>query len=365
MRKKIGGLLGLIVFFILPSTAQVRYKTIDIPDIPGYKTLKCDFHMHTIYSDGNVTPDIRVFEAVGEGLDAIAFTDHIYGKPGKNFANDPDHNQAFKKAKTYAAFMNLLIINGAEISRGMPPGHINAIFLKDANKLETPEFMDACKEARQQGGFIFWNHPGWWRHQPDSTHWFKEHTEMLNQGLMQGIEIVNTGDYFPEAHQWCLDKNLTMVANSDAHMPTGLYYDFSKGQHRPMTLVFAEDRSVDGIKEALEAGRTVVYHEDKLIGREEYLKALFEQSIEIVGVKAGKDGVEMLIRNRSDIPFKLKKQGHNPDLEYEREMTLAPKSFYMIDVNIKKAGVQPVLRFVIENLYVKPNQGLEYQYKIQ
>ena len=65
-----------------------------------------DNYIHTIYSDGNVTPDIRVLEAVGEGLDAIAFTDHVYGKPSNNNANEPDGNSAFKKAKDYAAMLN-------------------------------------------------------------------------------------------------------------------------------------------------------------------------------------------------------------------------------------------------------------------
>ena len=47
-----------------------------VPDIPGYKTLKCDLHMHTIYSDGQVSPTQRVLEAWHEGLDAISITDH-------------------------------------------------------------------------------------------------------------------------------------------------------------------------------------------------------------------------------------------------------------------------------------------------
>ena len=56
--------LLIVASLVLPAAAQMRYKTVDIPDIPGYKTLKCDFHIHTIYSDGNVTPDVRVLEAV-------------------------------------------------------------------------------------------------------------------------------------------------------------------------------------------------------------------------------------------------------------------------------------------------------------
>ena len=38
-------------------------KIIRIPDIPGYLTLTGDFHMHTIFSDGRVWPDLRVEEA--------------------------------------------------------------------------------------------------------------------------------------------------------------------------------------------------------------------------------------------------------------------------------------------------------------
>ena len=113
-----------------------------------------------------------------------------------------------------------------------------------------------------------------------------------------------------------------MIANSDSHLPTGLRYDFSKGQHRPMTLVFAKDRSVAAIREAMMSRRTVVYHGDELIGREEYLRPLFEQSIEIAGTVYEKEEVEILVRNKSDVPFHLKKKGSNPDLEYDRDFII-------------------------------------------
>lgn len=38
-------------------------KEIKMPQIPGYTILKCDFHMHTIFSDGIVWPTLRVDEA--------------------------------------------------------------------------------------------------------------------------------------------------------------------------------------------------------------------------------------------------------------------------------------------------------------
>ena len=37
----------------------------------------------------------------------------------------------------------IMVINGSEITRNMPPGHSNAIFIKDANKLITNDPIDA------------------------------------------------------------------------------------------------------------------------------------------------------------------------------------------------------------------------------
>ena len=54
------------------SSRAFNPKHIAVPDLPGYKTLKCDFHLHTYYSDGHVTPEMRVLEAWAEGLDAIS-----------------------------------------------------------------------------------------------------------------------------------------------------------------------------------------------------------------------------------------------------------------------------------------------------
>ena len=50
---------------------------VNLPDIPGYVTLKCDFHIHTVFSDGLVWPTVRVEEAWRQGLDGIAMTDHL------------------------------------------------------------------------------------------------------------------------------------------------------------------------------------------------------------------------------------------------------------------------------------------------
>lgn len=45
-------LTGLLFYVYQVALAQMdSRKDVRIPDIPGYLTLKCDFHMHTIFSD--------------------------------------------------------------------------------------------------------------------------------------------------------------------------------------------------------------------------------------------------------------------------------------------------------------------------
>jgi len=47
MKKRYITLL-VVVTLALPVAAQMRYKIIDIPDISGYRTRKCDFHIFEV-----------------------------------------------------------------------------------------------------------------------------------------------------------------------------------------------------------------------------------------------------------------------------------------------------------------------------
>ena len=51
-------------------------RKIDLPSVDGFNAYTADLHMHTIYSDAQVTPEMRVYEAYLEGLDILAITDH-------------------------------------------------------------------------------------------------------------------------------------------------------------------------------------------------------------------------------------------------------------------------------------------------
>lgn len=129
----------LLSYIIFGSFIYAQDRAIEFPDIPGYRTLKCDFHIHTVFSDGSVWPDIRVQEAVKDGLDAISLTEHLEYQPHLQDIPHPDRNRSYEIAKELAKPYDLLVIRGAEITRRMPPGHANAIFISDANKLNVKD----------------------------------------------------------------------------------------------------------------------------------------------------------------------------------------------------------------------------------
>ncbi len=359
MLKKSFFIPVVLLLVIAGAESQVR-DNINIPDIPGYVTLKYDPHMHTVFSDGTVWPTVRVHEAWREGLDAISITDHIEYRP---FRNDvvSDHNRAYEIAKPVADQMDILLIHGTEITRAMPPGHFNAIFLDDANPIDTDDWQDALKAAGAQDAFIFWNHPGWARQQPDTTLWFDEHTWLYENGMLHGIEVVNGSSYYPEAHMWCIEKNLTMIGTTDVHGPIHMDYDISGGERRPMTLVFAGDRSVEGMREALFAGRTVVYFDNKLIGKHEYLDALFRESLQVESVTRGRGSYSIRLFNPTEIPVRISKAGGNdPSFEFFRTTTVPPGGYRNIPVYISNAMDYDKieLKLQIDNFLVKPGEGL-------
>jgi hypothetical protein len=280
-------------------------REILIPDILGYKTLKCDFHIHTMFSDGTVWPTVRVDEAWREGLDVISITEHIENNPSKKYVSG-DKNASYEIAKPAADEKGIILLRAGEITRAMPPGHLNAIFLDDVNALDTQEPWDAIQAAKNQNAFILWNHPGWKAQQPDTCLWHDYHEKLYKEGMMHGIEVFNECEWYPIALDWCLSKNLAPVANSDIHGVAGYYYDYDH-YFRPMTLVFASSDSPEAIKDALMKAQTVAFFADKLAGKETYLDALFKASVTIkaTGIKNRKGEERFLLINNSDIPFYL------------------------------------------------------------
>jgi len=368
MRKAIA---AVVLVFILALTqgsfCQPNDRTeIRIPDIPGYLTLACDFHSHTVFSDGNVWPTIRPEEAWMEGLDALAITDHIEYLPHKDDIKINDFNRSFELARETAAQYRILLIRGAELTRDMPPGHFNAIFMQDANVLEKKDYKEAIKAAVDQGAFVFWNHPGW--RQPGTVPvWHPEHTELLDNGWMHGMEIVNDREYYPKAFEWCLEKNITIIGNSDVHDPIHMAWDFQSGEHRPMTLVFATEKTEKALKEALFAGRTAVYNGKYLLGRDKYLRPIFEASVQVNSYQDKPTEINVQLQNSSCVPFELRSAGKIENVSFPEKLTLHAGKTVLSKVKLEEKKPSPkeiVLPYVVENLLIAPDKGLPVQLKV-
>jgi hypothetical protein len=341
---------------------QVQGRDIIFPDIPGYKTLICDFHQHTVFSDGDVWPDIRVMEALADGLDAISITDHIEYQPHDKDIPNPDRNRVYQIALEAAKDKDLLVINGSEITRNLPPGHANAIFLTDANKLLALDSMEVFREAKRQGAFVIWNHPHWYAQNPNGTAVLtKMHRQLIKEGLVRGIEIVNDHSYSDEALKIALDNNLTIMGSSDIHDLIDWQYNIAEGGHRPVTMVFATDKTEEALLDALKKGRTAVWFDNTLIGKKEFLVPLIQQSLfiqktQVMESYTGRTNVvSVSLENKSDMDYILENQKDYLFYDHAGIITVKANTITTLQVKLLKELKSFNLRFSVLNAFTSPN----------
>jgi hypothetical protein len=342
--------ITIAIMLTITAAADTR-REIQFPDIPGYKTIIADFHTHTVFSDGLVWPTVRMDEAWREGIDAIAVTDHIEYQPHKDYVSQ-DHNASYKVAKPTAQLKNIMLIKGTEITRGTPPGHFNAVFIKDVDPINTEDFEDAVEAANKQGGFVFWNHPGW--KGPELGKWMEVHQTLYDKKWLGGVEVLNGSTYYPEAHQWCLDKDLAMLGNSDVHQPS-LRHRSETGDHRALTLVFVKEFTQDGVKEALNGARTAAWDNNRMIGREEHLGPLFNASIEVFSPHhKDQKNLWIEIKNNSHLTYKLKRTGNTGP----GSITLNADAKIIVRAENVPGNNDIALQYEAENVLIGPNKPL-------
>tara|TARA_B000000475_G_scaffold180218_1_gene145014 strand:+ start:228 stop:1415 length:1188 start_codon:yes stop_codon:yes gene_type:complete len=387
--------LLLLVIISINYSAIYGQKTekytrkIFFPDIDGYKTLLTDFHQHTVFSDGSVWPTIRVEEAIKDGLDAISLTEHLEYQPYSKDIPNPDRNRAYNIAKSFAENKNksldrkLIVINGQEITRSMPPGHINAIFLKDANKLLHPEdSLKGILAANKQDAFVFWNHPAWPAQRSDGIAKLDEfHKYLIKEKLLHGVEVVNELYYSEEALEIALENDLTIMGTSDIHGLVDWLFkvpddnESSNGTlpgHRPVTIIFSKDKSEEAIKDALFAGKTAVFYNELLIGKEENLKPLVEKCLVINNIndlelgysEDGKSTIKKVeIKNVSDAPFILKNLNSFTFETNSDIINIMPNSIHSISVKTKGEPLNE-LKFEVLNGIIAPKKYLNISLQI-
>ena len=353
----------LTIYFLFQcASAQHTHTGIDrkisFPDIKGYKTLSCDLHTHTVFSDGSVWPSIRVAEANKDGLDAIAVTEHIEYQSYKDDIPHPDRNRSYDLTKKYAKGSDLMVIAGTEITKKMPPGHANAIFVKDVNKIMNDDYMKSYEAARKQGAFTFWNHPHWIGQRKDaSVKVFNEVEELINKRLLHGIEVTNERTYSDQAIQAALDHDLTMIGTSDVHDLVDWDYKIPEGGHRPVTLVFSKRKNLKDLKRSLFQGRTVVWYNNILIGKNEWMTPLINASLTIDSVGFYKNyelGI-VKIRNHSDARFILKNKSIYDFYQHSDLIEIQPHSVKQLAVVSGKNISSFDLEFEVLNAVIAPS----------
>ena len=363
-------LLIAISIFVYGQDNQklAEERIIEFPDIPGYKTLKCDFHQHSVFSDGSVWPNIRVQEAIKDGLDAISITDHIEYQPHKSDIPHPDRNRSYQVALEANKGNDLIIINGSEITRDMPPGHANAIFLEDVNKLNLKDSIEAYRQAKLQGAFIFWNHPHWISQEKNGIAKLSAtHQMLIEEKLLDGIEVVNHTTYSVEALQIALTHNLAIMGSSDIHGLVDWQYNVPSGGHRPVTLVFAKERSIEGIKEALMERRTAAWFNNIIIGKSEFINPIILESLEVTNAsyKNKSTVLDVQIHNNSDAEYQLENLSPYTLHGNANLVTILPHQKTLLQVKTLEIKQEINLTFRVLNAVIAPKTNPEITLKVK
>ena len=373
----------ITLFFVLSSGNIIskdksnKPRKLFFPNIDGYQTLISDLHQHTIFSDGLVWPTIRVDEAIYDGVDVISMTEHLEYQPHREDIPNKDRNRAYHLTKNYADNLNkrkkddkeLIVINGQEITKSMPPGHINAVFINEANNLLHKDSLTGILEANKQGAFLFWNHPAWPAQRNDGIARLDDyHKYLISNKYLHGIEVVNELYYSEEALQIALDNNLTIMGTSDIHGLIDWKFEIPKYGHRPVTLIFSKSKKLEDIKNALFNGRTVIYYNDLLIGKSINLKPLIEKSLEIfieekVNQGYSEDGessiVDIEIKNHSSADIILE---NHSDYTFENNadiFTIKGLNSIILKTKVGKRKIEDHLNFKVLNGIIAPKEYLK------
>src|SRR5215204_2583699 len=350
-----------------PGAAQERRHRLIVPGPTGFEVLTADLHLHSVFSDGEVWPTVHVREAWRDGLDVVSLTEHREYRP---HARDLTGGtlRAYELAKPLAEQLGILLVPGVEITRPVPgqtspwpvgSAHFNALFISDEEPLDSPDLATALGTARGQGGFVTWNHP---QFMGRPARWYQHVNELFDQRLFGGIEVVNGDEYSPEAFAWALERRLTILACSDAHLPMPAHL---RSARRPVTLLFARRRDIPAIREALVERRTAAWLDGDVWGEEEWLRAIWDGAVQASAAvspawRAGAD-FALALENTSAIDFDVEVESAPAWLRVS-QLRLPRSATALLRGRVLEtapAGLQQVALGVrVRNLHVRPDAQL-------
>ena len=311
------------------SKVEAYRKEIILPQVNGYNVYKADLHVHTLFSDGTVMPNLRVQESWEDGLDIIAITDHIETRKAeevmvpylKNYIKEEypealntfialeptpkgsimvDLNIGVRLAQLEAPKYGLLVIPGAEISRcGATVGHFNALFTTDINEIYDPDPLTSIRNAKAQGALVMQNHPGYRRTTIDPS---EVERQAFAEGLFDGIEVMNGSSFYPGIIDKVQDQKLFIAGGTDVHGSSASKYRHGDNM-RTMTLILAKEKTLEAVREALEERRTLALGFETICGEEQLLKDFFAAGMKVEVIRKTSSGVELSVTNMTSLPY--------------------------------------------------------------
>lgn len=337
--------------FVAGAVAAVTFgagavETGPFPNVGDYQVLRCDFHIHTPHSDGELSPVERVEEAVKFGYDAVAITDH---------GNFKAYDEALPRAKE----LNLVLIRGMEtgldgrehmVALDFDPSYEprNSHHWALERGQEKVFYQDQLtKLAKGAGAFMIYAHPHVGYEEP--VEWG------VKQGFIRGIEVKNGvvgkewntvhshGTWFyPHALDYAIEHNLAVLADSDAH-------EARNETNSPVTLVLAGKRSPEGVMDALKAGRSIAWFDGMLWGKEAVLAEAVKSFVSVTG-----DNGKIHIEN--NCPAAL-----TAGLPDGSKLEVKPNGSASAD--LKPPGAGAVIRW--QNLWVTSTENLETRHVVE
>ena len=224
-----------------------------------------------------------------------------------------DLNYPVRLAEAAARGYGLTIIPGIEITRTPETiGHYNALFTTDNNTIHDTDPLQAFRNARAQGALVMHNHPGWRRQNLDLSELEKKAYEAK---LIDGIEVMNSTEFYPRAITRALKEGFFMASNTDIHGSTVEDYQIpSGGKFRDMTFILAKDKSLPSLKEALKARRTLAYSFGTIAGEESLLKDFFKASVKakVVFTNPSNGSRTVSLTNTTSLEYTIRIGSGNP-----------------------------------------------------
>ncbi|MDX1952360.1 MAG: glycosyltransferase [Verrucomicrobiota bacterium] len=218
--------------FQSPSASKIEAPSFGQPI---RRTLLCDFHIHSNYSDGKLSvPEIVDFYG-SHGFDCICLTDHLADPRrliGKfielaNFTLAPDQLEEYfevlerERRRAWRKY-SMHVLSGIEFNKDGFTKKTSAHLLGvDLKKPINPalDLLETIEQIHAQGGLTIASHPHMMK-----SEWGKNTLYLwLNQEIfadkIDAWEIANRNNLFTPIGL----KNLPFIANSDFHKPKHIY----------------------------------------------------------------------------------------------------------------------------------------------